>query len=77
MMHNIITRRAAELEDLVEGMNEFGLIDLLHNNKECVKPALFPHAAESIIDKEEVKSLIKLEEEDSIIAIQAVGFLCQ
>ena len=76
MMHNIITRRAAELEDLVEGMNEFGLIDLLHNNTECVKPALFPRASESIIDKEEVKSLIKLEE-DSIIAIQAVGFLCQ
>lgn len=75
-MHNIINRRVAELEDLAEGMNELGLIDLMHENGECVHPVLFPRQVQSIIDGGDVKSLIKLDEENSD-STQAMELLCQ
>jgi hypothetical protein len=66
MLHNIITRREAELKDLMEGMDEFGLLTFLRGNKAIVLPLLFPRIAASVIDKEAVKSLIRLEDEDAI-----------
>lgn len=64
MMHSVLSRRAAELQDMMAGMNEFGLIDFLKLNKDVVLPVLFPRVEESIIDCEKVKGLIQLEEEE-------------
>lgn len=76
MLHSVITRRQAELKDFMEGMNEFGLLTLLKKNKEIVQPLLFPRTAASVIDKEEVKALIRLEDEDTI-SVQLVQLLEQ
>ena len=65
MLHNIISRREAELRDLMEGMEEFGLLTFLRGNKETVLPLLFPRMSDAVIDKEAVKCLIKLKEEDA------------
>ena len=64
MLHSVVTRRKSELRDLADGMNEFGLIDFLKKHKDIVYPVLFPRSAASTINKEELKSIIKLEEED-------------
>ncbi len=61
MLHNVITRRRSELKDLAEGLNEFGLLDLLKKNKDIVLPLLFPIIAASVINKDYVKSIIQLE----------------
>ncbi len=68
MLHNIITRREAEIKDLMEGIEEFGLVTFLRGNKETVTPVLFPRIAEAVIDKEAVVSLIRLEDEDETSA---------
>ena len=65
MLHNIISRREAELRDLMEGMEEFGLLTLLRGNKETVLPLLFPRMSDAAIDKEAVKCLIIFKEEDA------------
>ena len=65
MLHNIISRREAELRDLMEGMEEFGLFTFLRGNKETVLPLLFPRMSDAVIDNEAVKCLIKLKEEDA------------
>ena len=65
MLHNIRSRREAELRDLMEGLEEFGLLTFLRGNKETVLPLLFPKTSAAIIDKEAVKCLIQLEEEDA------------
>ena len=64
MLHSVITRRKSELQDLADGMNEFGLVDFLKKHKESVYPLLFPRSAASIINKGDLKVIIKLEEED-------------
>lgn len=64
MLHSVITRRKSELQDLADGMNEFGLVDLLKKHKDAVYPILFPRSAASTINKDDLKMIIKLEEED-------------
>ncbi|CAB3989422.1 Hypothetical predicted protein [Paramuricea clavata] len=41
MLHNIITHQEAELKDLMEGMDEFGLLIFLRGNKAIALPLLF------------------------------------
>ena len=65
MLHNNISRREAELRDLMEGIEEFGLLTFLQGNKETVLPLLFPRISAAVIDKEAVKCLIRLKEEDA------------
>jgi hypothetical protein len=60
----------------MEGMDEFGLLTFLRGNKAIVLPLLFPRIAASVIDKEAVKSLIRLEDEDAI-SVQLVELLKQ
>lgn len=76
MLHNIITRWEAELKDLMEGMDQFVILTFLRGNKSIVLPLLFPRIAASVIDKEAVKSLIRLEDEDAI-SVQLVELLKQ
>ena len=64
MLHSVITRQKSELQDLADGMNEFGLVDFLKKHKESVHPLLFPRSAASIINKGDFKVIITLEEED-------------
>lgn len=64
MLHHVIIRRREEIQDLYDGMNEYGLVDFIKKHREFV-PLLFPRFAESIINKDEFKAKIKLEEEDS------------
>ena len=66
MLHNVITRRRSELKDLAEGLNEFGLLDLLKKNKDIVLPLLFPIIAASVINKDYVKSIIQLEVDEVV-----------
>lgn len=64
MLHSVITRRKSELQDLADGMNEVGLVDFLKKHKDLVHPLLFPRSAASIINKDDLKMIIELEEED-------------
>ncbi len=64
MLHSVMTRRKSELQDLADGMNEFGLVDFLKKHKDIVHPLLFPRSAASTINKDDLKTIIKLEEED-------------
>lgn len=64
MLHSVITRRKSELQDLADGMNEFGLVDFLKKHKDFVHPFLFPRSAASIINKDDLKKIIELEEEN-------------
>ncbi|XP_046857837.1 uncharacterized protein LOC124451256 [Xenia sp. Carnegie-2017] len=41
MLHVVITCRKSKLQDLADGMNEFGLIDFLKKHKDVVQPQLF------------------------------------
>ena len=66
MLHSVITRRKSELQDLADGMNEFGLIDFLKKYKDIVYPLLFPRSAACTINKEDLKMIIKLEDEDPV-----------
>ena len=45
-------------------MNVFGLVDFLKKHKESVHPLLFARSAASTINKDDLKEIIKLEEED-------------
>ena len=64
MLHSVTRRRKSELQDLAEGMNVFGLVDFLKKHKESVHPLLFARSAASTINKDDLKEIIKLEEED-------------
>ena len=76
MLHNIITCREAEIKDLMEGMDEFGLLTFLKGNKEMVIPVLFPRVAAAVIEKEAIISLIRLEDEDDT-SVQLLQLLKQ
>ena len=65
MLHNTISRQEAEFRDLMEGLEEFGILTFLRGDKETVLPLLFPRISAAMIDKEAVKCLIQLEEEDA------------
>jgi hypothetical protein len=41
MLHSVITRRKSELQDLADGMNEFGLVDFLKRQKKSCSPTYF------------------------------------
>lgn len=60
----------------MEGMDQFVLLTFLRGNKSIVLPLLFPRIAASVIDKEAVKSLIRLEDKDTI-SVQLVELLKQ
>ena len=64
MLHHIIIRHREEIQDLYDGMNKYGLVGFIKKHREFV-PLLFPRIAASIINKDEFKAKIKLEEEDS------------
>ena len=52
------------LQDLADGMNEFGLVDFLKKHKDVVQPQLFPQSTASIINKDDLKRIIEIEEEE-------------
>jgi hypothetical protein len=60
----------------MEGMDQFVILTFLRGNKSIVLPLLFPRIAASVIDKEAVKSLIRLEDKDTI-SVQLVELLKQ
>ncbi|XP_046846852.1 uncharacterized protein LOC124440504 [Xenia sp. Carnegie-2017] len=52
------------LQDLADGMNEFGLVDFLKKHKDVIQPQLFPQSTASIINKDDLKRIIEIEEEE-------------
>ena len=76
MLHNVVTRRRSELNDLAAGLNEFGLLDLLKKNRDILQPLLFPRIAASVVNKDDIKSIIQLED-DEVIGEEIVQYMKQ
>ena len=74
MLHNVIEKRHRELKDLAAGMNELSLVNYLKAHKEMAA-AVFPRECESVIDKEELKGRISIEDENNPQGQVIMGFL--
>lgn len=74
MLHNVIEKRHRELKDLAAGMNELSLVNYLKAHKEMAA-AVFPRECESVIDKEELKGRISIEDENHPQGQVIMGFL--
>ena len=72
----IMIRRRSELNDLAAGLNEFGLLDLLKKNRDILQPLLFPRIAASVVNKDDIKSIIQLED-DEVIGEEIVQYMKQ
>jgi len=63
LVYNVIEKRCQELMDLASGMDEIGLLKYLKVNA-TLATAVFPQQAEAVIDKEELKSRIILQNDE-------------
>lgn len=76
MLHNVIEKRRRELTDLAAGMNELSLVNYLKAHEEMTT-AVFPRECESVIDKDELKARISIEDENHPQGQVIMGFLHQ
>ena len=76
LVYNVIEKRRNELNALVTGMNELSLVDYLKVHQEMAKD-VFPREAESVVNPEDVKEKIVLENPSHPQGTSLKGFLCQ
>lgn len=74
MVYNVIEKRRYELIDLAAGMNELSLIDYLKKHTQ-LSTVLFPREAESVIDKEDLKSRFVLQDKTHPHGTRILGYL--
>ena len=76
MLDNVIEKRRRELTDLAAEMNELSLVNYLKAHEEMTT-AVFPRECESVIDKDELKARISIEDENHPQGKVIIGFLHQ
>ena len=74
LLHNVIVKRHRELRDLAAGMNELSLVNYLKAH-EGLTATVFPRECESVINKEDLKGRISVEDENHPQGQVIVGFL--
>ena len=74
LLHNVIEKHRHELTDLAAGMDKLSLVNYLKANEEMTS-AVFPRDCESVLDKEELKGRISLEDENHPKGQVILGFL--
>ena len=76
LVYNVIEKPRNELNSLVTGMNELSLVNYLKVHQEMAK-VVFPREAESVVNPEDVKEKIVLENPSHPRGAFLKGFLSQ
>ena len=76
LVYNVIEKRRNELNSLVTGMNELSLVNYLKVHQEMAK-VVFPREAESVVNPEDVKEKIVLENPSHPQGASLKGLVCQ